>query len=86
MRQTIEATGTVNIPVSVKVGTIFSWATLFAIVMNLKNRLPEPWQDVIPVNNVDDLKTSVRLIAILMGSFLIAGLYDTILMAEGGAL
>ena len=28
---------------------IFSWQTVLAVVLNLKNRLPKPWQDVIPI-------------------------------------
>ena len=28
---------------------IFSWQTVLAVVLNLKNRLPEPRQDVIPI-------------------------------------
>lgn len=65
---------------------LFSWQTVFAVVLTLKNRLPEPWQDIIPVNNVAELKMVVKLISVLMGAFLMAGLYDTILIAEGGAL
>ncbi len=52
MEQATSTTGAKRASVPVKVGTIFSWATLFAIVMNLKKRLPEPWKDVIPVEKV----------------------------------
>ena len=86
MKQTTTAAGTTTVPVSVKAGTVFSWATLFAIVMNLKNRLPEPWQDVIPIETVDDLKTVAKLSAILLVAFLMAGIYDMLLLQEGGAL
>lgn len=86
MKQTTTAAGTTTFPVSVKAGTIYSWATLFAIVMNLKNRLPKPWRDVIPVENVNDLKTVVKLSAILLAVFLMAGIYDMFLLQEGGAL
>lgn len=86
MKQTTTAAGTTTVPASVKAGTIFSWSTLFAIVITLKNRLPEPWQDVIPVENVNDLKTVVKLSAILLAVFLMAGIYDMFLLQEGGAL
>lgn len=86
MKQTTTAAGTTTVPVSVKAGTIFSWATLFAVVMNLKKRLPKPWRDVIPVENVNDLKTVVKLSAILLAVFLMAGIYDMFLLQEGGAL
>ena len=85
MKQTIKATGTL-VPVSVKAGTIFSWATLFAIVMNLKNRLPEPWRDMLPVESVSDLKTVVKLSFILISIFILAGINDTLLLQEGGTL
>lgn len=86
MKQTTTAAGTTTVPVSVKAGTIFSWATLFAVVMNLKKRLPKPWRDVIPVENVNDLKTVVKLSVILLAVFLMAGIYDMFLLQEGGAL
>ena len=85
MKQTT-TTGTVRVPASVKVGAIFSWATLYALVMNLKKRLPEPWQDVIPVESVEDLKTAVKVSIILISVFVLAGIYDTILLQEGGTL
>ena len=66
--------------------TPFTWAILYAIVSNLRNRLPEPWQDVIPIENVDDLKMAVKLIFILFATFLMAGIYDMLLLQEGGAL
>nr|UWI09498.1 MAG: hypothetical protein [Bacteriophage sp.] len=53
MKQTISAAGT-PVPASVKLGTIFSWAMLFALIMNLKKRLPEPWKDVIPVEKATE--------------------------------
>jgi len=65
---------------------IFSWQAVLAVVLKLKNRLPEPWQDVIPVENVDDLKTAVKLVAVLTASFALAGIYDMLLLQEGGAL
>lgn len=65
---------------------IFSWSNLLAVVLSIKNRLPEPWQDVIPVENVDDLKTAVKLVAVLTASFALAGIYDMLLLQEGGAL
>lgn len=86
MKQTTTAAGTTTVPASVKAGTIFSWSTLFAIVITLKNRLPEPWQDVIPVKNVNDLKMAVKLSAILLAVFLMAGIYDMFLLQEGGTL
>ena len=76
MEQTIEAAGTVRVPASVKVGTIFSWATLFAVVMNLKKRLPEPWKDVIPVEKVEDVKVCILLIIVMISVFALAGAYD----------
>ena len=86
MKQTIEAAGTATVPASVKAGTIFSWATLFAVVMNFKKHLPEPWQDVIPVESVEDLKTAVKVFLILISIFVVAGMYDMLLLQEGGAL
>lgn len=78
MKQTISAAGTTAVPASVKVGTIFSWATLFALVMNLKKRLPEPWQDVIPVEKVEDVKMCILLILCFFFVFALAGAYDVI--------
>ena len=65
---------------------IFSWQTVLAVVLNLKNRLPEPWQDVIPIENVADLKMVIKLFTILLGVFLMGGIYDMLLLQEGGAL
>lgn len=81
MKQTTTA-GTVRVPVSVKVGIIFSWATLFAVVMNLKKRLPEPWKDVIPVEKEEDVKMCILLIICFFFVFALAGAYDVI--TEGG--
>jgi hypothetical protein len=76
MKQTISAAGTTTVPASVKVGTIFSWATLFALVMNLKKHLPEPWKDVIPVEKVEDVKMCILLILCFFFVFVLAGAYD----------
>lgn len=65
---------------------LFTWKTLFSVVRNIRLRLPEPWQDVIPVENVDDLKTAVKFIAVLFAAFLLASIYDMALLLEGGAL
>lgn len=76
MKQTISAARTTSVPVSVKVGTIFSWATLFALVIKLKKHLPEPWQDVIPVEKVEDVKMCILLILCFFFVFVLAGSYD----------
>ncbi len=76
MKQTISVAGTTTVPASVKVGTIFSWATLFALVINLKNHLPEPWRDVIPVEKVEDVKICAQLILCLFFVFALAGICD----------
>lgn len=65
---------------------LFTWKTLFSVVRNIRYRLPEPWQDVIPVENVDDLKMAVKLIAVILAAFLFAGIYDMLLLQEGGVL
>lgn len=83
MEQTIKASGT-PVPVSVKVGIIFSWAMLFALVIKLKKHLPEPWQDVIPVEKVEDVKMCILLILCFFFVFVLAGKYDVI--TEGGTL
>ena len=83
MKQTTTAAGT-PVPASVKLGTILSWAMLFALVMNLKKRLPEPWKDVIPVEKVEDVKICVLLILCFFLVFVLAGKYDVI--TEGGTL
>lgn len=75
MKQTISAAGT-PVPASVKLGTIFSWAMLFALVINLKKRLPEPWQDVIPVEKVEDVKICILLILCFFFVFVLAGAHD----------
>lgn len=77
MKQTISAAGT-PVPASVKLGTIFSWAMLFALIMNLKKRLPEPWKDVIPVEKVEDVKMCILLILCFFLVFALAGAYDVI--------
>ena len=66
--------------------TPFTWENLFAVVSNLRNHLPEPWQDVIPVTNVRELKTASLLLSILFLIFFLAALYDSVLLQEGGAL
>ena len=86
MKQTTTAAGTTTVPASVKAGTVFSWQTVLAVVLNLKNRLPEPWQDVIPIENVADLKMVIKLFTILLGAFLMGGIYDMFLLQEGGVL
>lgn len=77
MEQTIKAAGT-PVPASVKLGTILSWAMLFALIMNLKKRLPEPWKDVIPVEKVEDVKMCILLILCFFFVFALAGAYDVI--------
>ena len=77
MKQTISAAGT-PVPASVKLGTILSWAMLFALIMNLKKRLPEPWKDVIPVEKVEDVKMCILLILCFVFVFALAGAYDVI--------
>ena len=77
MKQTTTAAGT-PVPASVKLGTIFSWAMLFALIMNLKKRLPEPWKDVIPVEKVEDVKMCILLILCFFFVFALAGAYDVI--------
>lgn len=78
MKQAISAARTTSVPASVKVGTIFSWAMLFALIMNLKKRLPEPWKDVIPVEKVEDVKMCILLILCFFFVFALAGAYDVI--------
>nr|UWI09499.1 MAG: hypothetical protein [Bacteriophage sp.] len=77
MKQTTTAAGT-PVPASVKLGTILSWAMLFALIMNLKKRLPEPWKDVIPVEKVEDVKMCILLILCFFFVFALAGAYDVI--------
>ena len=84
MNQSPKATRTALVPVSVKAGAVLSWQTVFALVKNLKNRLPQPWCDVIPVEDAEDVKACVVLIVCLFLVFALAGAYDLIL--EGGAL
>ena len=84
MNQLTKATRTALVPVSVKAGTVLSWQTVFALVKNLKNRLPQPWRDVIPVEDAEDVKACVVLIVCLFLVFALAGAYD--LMLEGGTL
>ena len=86
MKQTTTAAGTTTVPASVKAGIFFSWKTLFSVVSNIRYRLPEPWQDVIPIENVADLKMVIKLFAILLGAFLMGGIYDMFLLQEGGVL
>jgi len=77
MKQTTTAAGT-PVPASVKLVTILSWAMLFALIMNLKKRLPEPWKDVIPVEKVEDVKMCILLILCFFFVFALAGAYDVI--------
>ena len=65
---------------------LFTWKTLFSVVRNICLRLPEPWQDVIPIENVADLKMVIKLFTILLGAFLMGGIYDMLLLQEGGNL
>ena len=73
-------------PSRIREHRLLSWKTLFSAVSNIRCCLPEPWQDVIPIESVADLKMSVKLIAVLLAAFLLAGIYDMLLLQEGGAL
>lgn len=68
----------------VEVSNIFSWNSLLTLVLNLKKKLPAPWDECIPVNSVQDLKTTVLLVIILTTIFVMAGMYDAIM--KGGVL
>ena len=68
----------------VEVSNIFSWRSFLSLVLKLKKRLPAPWDECIPVNSVQDLKTTVLLVIILTTIFVMAGMYDAIM--KGGVL
>lgn len=68
----------------VEVSNIFSWNNLLSLVLNLKKRLPAPWDECIPVSSVQDLKICVKLFLILASAFIMAGIYDA--MTKGGVL
>ena len=83
INQSTKATAT-PVAVPVKAGTVFSWQTVFALVKNLKSRLPQPWSDVIPVEDAEDVKACAILVVCLFLAFALDGAYY--LMLEGGAL
>lgn len=40
----------------------FTWAKVHARMMQLKKRLPEPWDELLPVSSVNDTKIIARLL------------------------
>ena len=68
-------TNSLTVPVTVsrkrvQVSNPFTWAKAHALVLKLRNRLPEVWQDVLPVETVKDLKISLSLLAAVGAIFL----------------
>ena len=46
----------------VQVSNPFTWAKVHALALKLRGKLPEPWQDLLPVATVKDLKISLSLL------------------------
>lgn len=46
----------------VQVSSPFTWAKVHALVLKLRNVLPEPWQDVLPCNSIKDTKICIAII------------------------
>ena len=78
MKQPKSAAG-INIPASVKAGTIFSWAT----VARMLNALP---MGVCECRTEEDAKSYVKAFILILSAFILAGMYDSVLLQEGGAL
>lgn len=57
---TVSATGTRR---RIQVSNPFTWAKVHALALNLRNCLPEEWQDLLPVTCVKDLKITLSLLA-----------------------
>lgn len=60
-------TNSLTVPVSckqekVQVSNPFTWAKVHALALKLRNRLPEPWQEILPVTTVKDLKITLFLL------------------------
>lgn len=72
MKQTIEATGT-PVPVSVKAGTIFSWANVARIL----NAIP---MGICECNTEADAKGYVKALAVILSALVLAAI------EEGGIL
>lgn len=64
MKQSIVTTGTNHVPVSVKVGTIFSWTT----VSKVFNSLPF---DICPCETNEDAKQYTKVLCITFSVFII---------------
>ncbi|WP_147381191.1 hypothetical protein [Parabacteroides sp. AM08-6] len=48
----------------VQVSNPFTWAKVHALVLKFRKRLPEPWQEILPVENVKDLKITLSLLTV----------------------
>ena len=46
----------------IQVSNPFTWAKVHALVLKLRNLLPEVWQEVLPVKSVKDLKITLSLL------------------------
>jgi len=45
-----------------EVSNPFTWAKVHARMMQLKKRLPEPWDEILPIASVNDTKIISRLL------------------------
>lgn len=53
-----------------KLSNPFTWAKVHARVVKLRERLPEAWRDLIPVETVKDTKIVVALMTVFFALFL----------------
>lgn len=55
-------TVSVNDSRRIQVSNPFTWAKVHALALKLRNRLSEPWQDLLPVTTQKDLKITLSLL------------------------
>lgn len=46
----------------IQVSNPFTWAKVHALALKLRGKLPEVWQDILPVTTVEDLKITLSLL------------------------
>jgi len=62
----------ISVKENASVDNPFTWAKVHARMLRIRRRLPEPWNEILPVETVNDTKITCRLL--LAVSVLLLGL------------